>query len=54
MYGPRIVTKTGSVPSNQAKTGIMQAFINNKGKVNAFKTVDTVISLRKPQVYKVS
>ena len=47
MYGPRIVA------SSETKSGIMQAFINNKGRVNAFKTKDTVIQLRKPQVYKV-
>merc|ERR1719210_1240517 len=46
MYGPRIVA------SSETKSGIMQAFINNKGRVNAFKTKDTVIQLRKPQVYK--
>ena len=45
-YGPCIM------PS-RPKAGIMQNFINNKGKVNAFKTTDTIVTLRKPQVYKV-
>jgi len=44
-YGPCIM------PS-RPKAGIMQNFINNKGKVNAFKTTDTIVTLRKPQVYK--
>jgi len=44
-YGPCIL------PS-RPKAGIMQNFINNKGKVNAFKTTDTIVTLRKPQVYK--
>ena len=42
--------------SPRGKPGIMQNFINNKGKVNAFKLPDrdTVVTLRKPQVYKVN
>ena len=34
----------------------MQNFLNNKGKVNAFKSPDrdTIVTLRKPQVYKVT
>lgn len=47
LYGPSILSPRG-------KPGIMQNFINNKGKVNAFKLPDrdTVVTLRKPQVYK--
>ena len=49
LYGPSILSPRG-------KPGIMQNFINNKGKVNAFKLPDrdTVVTLRKPQVYKVN
>ena len=47
LYGPCILPP-------RSKAGIMQTFINNKGKVNAFKTTsDNVVTLRKPQVYKV-
>ena len=35
------------------RPGIMQNFIANRGKVTAFKKTDTVVQLRKPQVYKV-
>jgi len=46
LYGPCILPP-------RSKAGIMQTFINNKGKVNAFKTTsDNVVTLRKPQVYK--
>jgi len=34
------------------RPGIMQNFIANRGKVTAFKKTDTVVQLRKPQVYK--
>jgi len=34
------------------RPGIMQSFIANRGKVTAFKKADTVVQLRKPQVYK--
>ena len=49
LYGPSILATRG-------KTGIMQNFLNNKGKVNAFKSPDrdTIVTLRKPQVYKVT
>ena len=49
LYGPSILAPRG-------KTGIMQNFLNNKGKVNAFKSPDrdTIVTLRKPQVYKVA
>ena len=42
--------------SPKGKAGIMQNFLNNKGKVNAFKSPDrdTIVTLRKPQVYKVT
>jgi len=47
LYGPSILSSKG-------KAGIMQNFLNNKGKVNAFKSPDrdTIVTLRKPQVYK--
>ena len=50
LYGPSIL------PAPRGKTGIMQNFLNNKGKVNAFKSPDrdTIVTLRKPQVYKVT
>ena len=36
------------------RPGIMQTFIANRGKVTAFKKpAETVVQLRKPQVYKV-
>ena len=49
LYGPSILSSKG-------KAGIMQNFLNNKGKVNAFKSPDrdTIVTLRKPQVYKVT
>ena len=46
LYGPVILPRPG----------LMQSFLNNGGKVAAFKPParDTVVTLRKPQVFKVS
>ena len=49
LYGPVILPP-------RARPGLMQSFLNNGGKVAAFKPParDTVVTLRKPQVFKVS
>ena len=49
LYGPVILPP-------RARPGLMQSFLSNGGKVAAFKPParDTVVTLRKPQVFKVS